>query len=297
METPDTPHKEHDMKVNIKTIQEVAILATLNSGKWTEKKIDPNVTQDAIVQYKSEQDAGAFYKILVNRTAFREMNVIVSRARAYHRDRTFPWMFDGTGILAISLFDEYQAFMNQCILDYEDAVERFMDYYINDLLIKEGKRLGNMFNPMDYPSPEEVKSSFYLRATYSPVNNPNDIRVSIQGKTKEELEKMVIKAHEDALEEMQRSVFKRLSKVIGKMAETLEKDKCFTSTLITNIEDLLSIVDGYREILDYNTRNLLDQIRCSLTLHSAEELRDNKDKKYEIADKAREVTEKLAAYF
>lgn len=285
------------MKVNIKTIQEVAILATLNTGKWTGKKIDQDITYDTIARYNSEHDAGAFYKILVDKTAFSQINAIMSRARSYHRDKTFPWMFDGTGLLALAHYKEYQEFMNQCCLDFEDAVENFMSYYVNDLLENEKKRLGGMFRWEDYPSPEEVREAFYIKATYAPVNNPNDIRVSIQTKAKEDLESMVMKAHENALEEIQKNVFKRLTKVVRKMSETLQSDKRFNSTLITNVQDLLDIVDGYREILDYNTRSLLDQIRGSLTIHTAEELRENKEKKIEIADKAREVTEKLAAYF
>ncbi len=285
------------MKVNIKTLQEVAMLATLKTGRWSARKIDKDVTTDTIARYGSEDTAGVFSKDLVTREAFKEINIFISRARAFHRERTVPWMFDGTGLLTVASYDHYRATMDQLVRDCEDAVESFMQYYVSDLLENERKRLNGMFNPNDYPSPEDVRASFYMKVIYSPINNPNDIRVAAQGAAKDALEKMVLESHENAIAEVSQTIFKRLFKVVNKMAESFSKDKRVYSSVVTNIQDLLVMSREYIPFLDPSTKDLLDQIEGALTVTSADELRDNETKRHEIADKAKEVSEKLTAYF
>lgn len=285
------------MKTNIKTLQEIAMLATLQTGRWSARKIDRDVTSETIARYGSEDTAGVFSKDLVARESFKEINIIISRARAYHRKKTVPWMFDGTGLLTVASYDEYRTTMDQFIRDCEDAVENFMEYYVGDLLISEQKRLNGMYNPNDYPSPEDVRASFYMKVVYAPISNPDDIRVAAQGAAKEALEKMVLESHENAIAEVSQTIFRRLFKVVNKMAETLSKDKRIYSSVVTNIQDLLVMSREYTPFLDPSTKDLLDQIEGALTVTSADELRGNETKRHEIADKAKEVSEKLTAYF
>ena len=150
-------------------------------------------------------------------------------------------------------------------------VQEFLSNYQNHVEIAKNNSegLGRLFDPADYPSEEEVRSKFGFRLVFSPVPESGDFRLDVPHRELQELKKEYDENFTSRLGEAMREPWDRLHTLLTGMSEKLkegdeDKKKRYHDTLITNAEDLCSLLTHLNVTKDPDLERARKMLEASL---------------------------------
>lgn len=233
------------------SISSSAVLAELNISVWTANKLDKGATDAVLSSASASKDSAQVRKNLMAGTDKRKKIAdYAARARLYHNQTTLPWSDKGARLLPTSLFMDYKTNMNTISANMNAMIE---DFYANyEVLVEQSKfHLGELFNPEDYPSLDELKNKFGFRLVFSPLPESNDFRLDIPQQDLADMARDYEVAYKDRLADAMREPWDKLHKCLGHISEKLTADigadgqeipKRYHDTLITNARELCSLL-------------------------------------------------------
>ena len=229
------------------SISSSAVLVELNISVWPASKIDRETTAKTNTDAGAVRDASQTKKNLFAGTSLRkDIEKFAARIRLYHNQHTLPWADKGARLLPTSMFFDYKKELN-ARRDYFNAqTAKFVAEYPR-LLAEAPMRLGDLYDPSDFPSVEEVASKFAFRAVFSPVPEAGDFRIDVGNNELVELRAQYDSAYEDRVAEAMKTTWDKLHGVLTGVSEKLtepegDKAKIFHGTFLTNITELCGLL-------------------------------------------------------
>lgn len=251
------------------SISSSAVLVELNISVWTANKLDKGATEAVLSNNSASKDSAQVRKNLMAGTDKRKkISDYAAKARLYHNQTTLSWSDKGARLLPTSLFLDYKSNMNVYQKNMNTMIE---DFYANyaDLIDLAKHHMGDLFNPYDYPSIEELRSKFGFRLVFSPLPEGGDFRLDIPKADMEELGEQYESAFNDRLKDAMREPWEKLHKTLTHISEKLtdvegddETKKRYHDTLITNAQELCGLLSH----LNVTKDPLLENARRSLEL-------------------------------
>jgi hypothetical protein len=251
------------------SISSSAVLVELNISVWTANKLDKGATEAVLSNNSASKDSAQVRKNLMAGTDKRKkISDYAAKARLYHNQTTLSWSDKGARLLPTSLFMDYKANMNVYQKNMNTMIE---DFYANyaDLIDLAKHHMGDLFNPYDYPSIEELRNKFGFRLVFSPLPEGGDFRLDIPKADMEELGQQYESAFNDRLKDAMREPWDKLHKTLTHISEKLtdvegddETKKRYHDTLITNAQELCGLLSH----LNVTKDPLLENARRSLEL-------------------------------
>ena len=285
-------------KINDKPITETCILSKLRIGKWGGKIHDSEASREVEKANEAEENTVRVIKILMDFPEYKDFKTIGSKARSFHRDHTMPWLWGGTGILPMDLYDEYKNYMDDIILEAEEATKVISARYPERIKLNE-KKLAKLFKGTEYPPVKVITGKFIIDYTFYPVGQ-SDFR-SVEGLTdaqKVEFQARAEQQIKDDLEDSTKILFQRFHKYVHRMYERLEnEDKTFRESLISNIEDVIEILPKINITNNAELNNLCKDAKLMLCKHDAEDLRMDLTVRSTVAKDAKVLSDAAALYF
>jgi len=251
------------------SISSSAVLVELNISVWTANKLDKGATEAVLSNNSASKDSAQVRKNLMAGTDKRKkISDYAAKARLYHNQTTLSWSDKGARLLPTSLFMDYKANMNVYQKNMNTMIE---DFYANyaDLIDLAKHHMGDLFNPYDYPSIEELRNKFGFRLVFSPLPEGGDFRLDIPKADMDELGQQYESAFNDRLKDAMREPWEKLHKTLTHISEKLtdvegddESKKRYHDTLITNAQELCGLLSH----LNVTKDPLLENARRSLEL-------------------------------
>lgn len=251
------------------SISSSAVLVELNISVWTANKLDKGATDSVLASNSASKDSAQVRKNLMAGTDKRKkISDYAAKARLYHNQTTLSWSDKGARLLPTSLFLDYKSNMNVYQKNMNTMIE---DFYVNyaDLIDLAKHHMGDLFNPYDYPSIEELRGKFGFRLVFSPLPEGGDFRLDIPKADMEELGEQYESAFNDRLKDAMREPWDKLHKTLTHISEKLtdvegddETKKRYHDTLITNAQELCGLLSH----LNVTKDPLLENARRSLEL-------------------------------
>lgn len=280
-----------------------AMLATVTISRWSARCVDKDATADVHTKNGAQEDAGRYSKRLIAREALATITTTAASARHYHYAKTLPWVHNGARLLPSALYVEYTAQMHKFKNEFDDAVRAFVADY--DQYVKDAKkRLGRLYRADDYPDRKEVAAEFGIEIALDPVPDAEDFRVSIAKEhladLRAESEARILKGIEDA----QKDTLQRVVDVVGHMAEKLRAYKpatkkgekgegIFRDSLIANVRELACVLPAFNLTGSNSVGCLAHDIESKLCGVDAETLRNDPDKRAEVASAAEAILKEV----
>jgi len=251
------------------SIASSAVLVELNISVWTANKLDKGATDTVLASNSASKDSAQVRKNLMAGTDKRKKIAdYAAKIRLYHNQTTLSWSDKGARLLPTSLFMDYKQNMNVYQSNMTTMVE---DFYANyaDLIDLAKHHMGDLFNPYDYPSIDELRNKFGFRLVFSPLPEGGDFRLDIPKADMEELGQQYESAFNDRLKDAMREPWEKLHKTLVHISEKLtdvegddETKKRYHDTLITNAQELCGLLTH----LNVTKDPLLEQARRELEL-------------------------------
>lgn len=284
-------------------ISERAVLASLHVGSWSGKAYDSAVSEEVSEQKDASKSAGRYQKQLADAGLLRGVGGAISLARKTHERFTLPWSKDAR-ILSTQTYQDYVKRMHQARLDVEaeaDKATQLYPAYINSAENK--KRLGKMFNPDDYPTPEEFRAKFHLDVEINKVPEAGDFRAELSEATVGAVVKDIERRSKARVDQALNNVFERVAEVTEKMVERLRAfDNAngkvangFRDSLVLNIKDVADMLPSLNITGDQRIEKLRDQLLDQL-VQSPDALKANEALRKATASKAEAILNRVRGY-
>ncbi len=284
------------------SISSSAVLAELNISVWTANKLDKGATDAVLSSASASKDSAQVRKNLMAGTDKRKRIAdYAARARLYHNQTTLPWSDKGSRLLPTSLFMDYKTNMNTIRSNMNAMIEDFYASY--DVLVEQAKfHLGDLFNPEDYPSLDELKSKFGFRLVFSPLPESNDFRLDIPKNDLEDMARDYEMAYKDRLADAMREPWDKLHKCLTHVSEKLtaeldvdgqEIPKRYHDTLITNATELCSLLTHLNITKDPKLEDARKSLELTMLGLDIEDIKEHAEVRNDVKARVDEILGKF----
>ncbi len=279
-----------------------AMLCSLSISMWSARKHDPDASQEIAQRHGAQADAGRYHKVLLPKAALADVQKIVSDARQEHYFMTLPWDDNGYRVLPSAAYMDHTEKMRELSNRFSPAVDALAQQF-GELVEQAKVRLGGLFRPDDYPTPEELRSKFSFETKVMPLPDAGDFRVTLGDEEKERIKRQITASVEASLQVASRELWQRLYDAVSHLAERLQAYKVteegvehpFRDSVVTNLVKLVDVLPKLNVTGDPELERLASQVRASLIV-DPQELRRSVSVRSETAKNASAIAQRMAAY-
>ena len=281
-----------------------AIIVNLSISQWTAKKTDKKVNRDVARENGCDEHVGNYRKTLVAREAIKKITELAGAIRAEHYRLTLPWRDGGDRVLSATAYFQYSQTMRAKEQELAAVWEEFFREY-PQLVADAPALLNGMHDPNDYPAAADIRKKFSFRLEVLPLTVADDFRVNLGDEETARIRKQIQADADAQMTRAMADVWQRMHAVIAAMSERLKLytrhangtvEHTFRDTLVSNITDLLDVLPLLNITNDPNVTAFAQQMRSSLTIYSADRLRDDAFARRDTAARADEILAKMSAF-
>lgn len=273
-------------------LSQKAVLASLQIGQWTARRLDKEITQKVNDEHHASDDAGRYNKLLIDKEALHPVQRVVGEARSKHVRMTLPWIDLGPRLLPSGLYAEYANHFREFRREFEREADAFADAFPR--LVKDRERkLGDMFRPQDYPDPSRVRDLFTFETHILPCPDASDFRVQLGDEHANEIREQVERDMRNALHTAQRDVVERINETVGTLAHRLRDygsdRKQLRDSVLDKVRELVEMLPKLNLAGDARLDAIARKIDNSLTGWSGDQLREDPALRAELAANADKI--------
>lgn len=228
------------------SIASSSMLVELNISVWTANKVDRTTSSKLAADNNAASDAAQVRKNLMAGTTLRkEIADFAALCRLWHNLKTLPWSDRGPRLLPTSLFIDYKEEANKRKARFDHMVQHFLLEYPK-LQAQAQQHLGDLYNPADYPSADEVASKFGFRMVFTPLAESGDFRLDLPAQEIADMRKQYDEALNERVNEALRSQWDKLHEALTRMSGQLEEPEHgklpLRETFVSNARELCAML-------------------------------------------------------
>lgn len=282
------------------SISSKAILVFLSvSGIPDFRRHDKQVSDEVAKKHKSKRELGVYNKHIIDPKAPTLVAVKqwAWELRSWHYDRTVPFANNGQRFLKATEILSYTADLTKRVKEGRKLWAEFVADFPR-LKAKAKRELNGLYDEADYPSIEKLDSRFLVDRTFYPVPDAGHVVLDLVGEeVAKEVQESTEVAVRNAVAEAMREPWIRLHEVVQNMAAALKDPKQrFHDTLVENVASVCDLMPGLNITDDPALNAMAAEVKKSLTKSKPDTLRDDKDRRKEVAEKAAALAAKMAGF-
>lgn len=158
-------------------LRDGALLVELRIRQWDATRTDEAVSKAVDTTYAAHK-AGKYIKHLVDPALLEPVQQAARALRTYHHSHTLPWSDSGQRLLPSRLFMEYRDGMQARQDTFNRCAQAFCQHY-STAVAQAQQRLGQLYNPKDYPDANDIAQAFQTEVSYIPIPEESDFRLAI----------------------------------------------------------------------------------------------------------------------
>ncbi len=233
--------------VSAPSIASSAMLCELSISTWTGRKKDKRASE----QVTSDNNASAGVanvskKLLADCAELVAIQKLTANIRNMHYGMTMPWSDTGLRLLPTAQYFKYHEQMTAMQHEYESLVDTFLRDYDNEIINAQLK-LGDLFDPYEYPTAESLRAKFGFRLSYIPLPDAGDFRIDVGNEATEQIRTEYQSYYSRQLESAMNDVWHRAYEALSRMSERLDytddSKKIFRDTLVSNVTDMVELLN------------------------------------------------------
>ena len=205
-------------------IRSSAMLVDASVSCWSGNRLDREATEDITINSGAASGVARVRKSLMGDNAnLRDVHKAANALRTTHRMKTLPWGESSTRLLVTASHTEYVEVMSKLQDEFVQAAETFLheESYWADV---EQARidLGSMFDPADYPHPDQLRQRFGVTLTFMPIPDSADFRLDINEQAMERMRRSYEEHYQNAVQGASKAVWERVRSALEKLAHATE---------------------------------------------------------------------------
>lgn len=279
-------------------IADKCMIVTLSIACWEGRKLDKKasarVTSDAGA---NDTNAARVNKALIAKEAFADLFSARHAIRSHVDTHTLPWRDGGQRILMRNMYPVFMPKYGELERAFNEAANNFIETKYPAAMDQSAFRLGDLFDPADYPSPEDLRHRFYATLDVDGITEPNDFRVNLAQEDIDQIKARMEDTIQSRLSRAMEDVWVRLVDVLEHYVEKMaDKGAIFRDTTVTNMVDLLNILPGLNVVGDPNLKAIRKRLMDTLYGYDPSDLRKDEVLREAAAAEAQDIIETMKGF-
>ena len=273
------------------------MLVELSVSTWAGRKLDKRASQDVAAQNHANTGvANVHKKLLPNSDELQAIQNHAKAMRTMNHSITMPWSNSGLRLLPTAQYMRYHKEITGMQAKFFELVEDFL-HTVNDKIIDAQLHLGDMFDPSEYPSIDELRGKFACRLNYMPLPDAGDFRLDIANDAMREVKEQYEAFYTQQYERAMNDVWQRTYEVLQRMSERLdygdhEQKKIFRDSLVENVVGMIDLLRVSNVTNSTQMTAMADRLEATITGVTPDALREDE---YLRAETKRAVDEAIKA--
>jgi hypothetical protein len=170
----------------------------------------------------------------------------------------------------------------------DEADKEVDDFILTKFLVSKQSaefRMGDLFDPKDYPEPETLRKKFYVKLDIDSVSDTFDIRLN---KDAEILQQRVGRAVE--------GLWSKLALPLQHFAEKMDSDQIFRDSTVNNLKEIAALIPDLNFLGDEKLNDIHRQITNELTVYDAKDLRKDPDARAHAGKTAKQILDRMRGF-
>ena len=266
--------------IDVTTIASSASLVDMSISQWAARKKDKRASAEVAYANNAETGIANVTKdLLADSPELKAIKDMTSAIRVFHQDMTFPWGMHN--LLPTARYFDYHNGITDMFQQWDNLVSEFLASYEWSLAQTHvlADKMGDLFDPDEYPTVDEVRSKFSYRLGYYPVPQ-NDWRVEMNQAGLTQMQGQFSDYVENNVKGMFTRVYDQLLKPLQTMSKRLdytdnEDKQVFRNTLVTNLVEMIDTLEQVNVTNDTELAETRMQLVEALDGVTADGLRDD----------------------
>ncbi len=294
LEEPRSGPSPHTPAARLRTTMAAARLSFTWLG--VRKTLTPDQKNQAADSFGAEgKFLSAGKKLLdTSHPAFKAVTAIKGRCQSYWRAMALPYPEPGIRLIRQQQLNEFDNQLVQFQQDLTEAVAH-LDQHYGELRAAARRRLGNLFDPTDYPV--SLIGLFGIDHDYPSVEPPNYLQ-QLNPELYEQECQRVQSRFDEAVQLAEQAFLEELSKLVDHLGERLSgtvdgKPKIFRDTALTNLTEFFDRFQALNIHSNEQLDELVERARRVTQGIEPQQLRENRSLRQKIGQQLAGVQSSL----
>lgn len=275
------------------SIANSCMLVNLRIGAWSGRRLDKAISREVVQQKHADEDALRVNKHLVPKETLAPSVTAANALRAHFYAKTLPWADQGARVITRVGYRPFLDEHERLVAAFNDTISQLVNRDYPSALAKSEFRMGEAFDPNDYPSAEELWDKFYVKLEIDPIPQAQDFRVGVSKQEAAAIQAQIEDRLRTRVQDAARSVWGRLKDVVEHYAQTMATaDKTFKEATVRNLHELVEALPALNILEDPTLDQFAKEVRQSLNW-TAREIRDDPETRKAAAEEASRVLDRL----
>ena len=287
-------------------IQTNAMLVRVKCTKWNNSITDREITDQVTVDKAAADGYLRVTKRLAKQAVVKHLNKVIGQVgNTVLKLWTVPWD-DGVHLITVDNLDRFEAALRKKSDLLEELKSELQDTW-PDVIEADKVRLGDAFDPDDYPSVNEIVNRYSITYELRPLPSGDDIRVNLPQQRVNAIRQQVERDVSAKVEAGAKVVSERVADVLNTFVEGMERhgtkadgakrSSKFADSTVEAIERLAEALPGLNLTGDPALTAVSNDLFLKLRDLDPQVLREDEGKRQQAADTAKEIVSKLSGFF
>lgn len=235
----------------IPTISSSAILVELSISVWTARRLDKTASRAVTATNNAASGvANVNKKLLGDCAELDAVQKFAANARNLHYGMSMPWSDMGMRLVPTAMYlSKYSKAMSELEQEFYRLVNIFLAAYQWEIGQAQVK-LGDLFNPDEYPTTDAVRNKFRFQLHEMPVPDVGDFRLDVSNEAMNALADKYKNYYTTQLNNAMGDLWQRTHTALTKMSERLDyadgqTKKVFRDSLVDNVVEMVELLDTF----------------------------------------------------
>ena len=287
-------------------IQTNAMLVRVKCTKWNNSITDREITDQVTVDKAAADGYLRVTKRLAKQAVVKHLNKVIGQVgNTVLKLWTVPWD-DGVHLITVDNLDRFEAALRKKSDLLEELKSELQDTW-PDVIEADKVRLGDAFDPDDYPSVNEIVNRYSISYKLIPLPSGDDIRVNLPQQRVNAIRQQVEQDVSAKVEAGAKVVSERVADVLNTFVEGMERHGTkadgakraskFADSTVEAIERLAEALPGLNLTGDPALTAVSNDLFLKLRDLDPQVLREDAGERQQAADTAKEIVSKLSGFF
>lgn len=283
--------------MSIHALTERAMILNLSISLWQGYRLDKEASRKVTEDAGADKDAARVNKHLVPKEALAPVVTAAGAIRTHFYEKTLPWRDNGDRLMTRILYMPFIERHEQLVSEFNAAVDRFLTVDYPKAREQAAFRMGELFNPDDYPGITDLRYRFRAVMEISPISTANDFRVQIDADHVDRVRADIEAQAEKRVHSAMADVWRRMAETVGYFADRLGDPKAvFRDSTVRNVAELVDLIPGLNLLDDPNIEQLRVEIKSKLTGIDPKDIRKDGAFREELSGQAKEIVDKMQGF-
>lgn len=272
------------------------MIVNLQVGTWLGYRLDKGASAKVTADANAEADAARVNKHIIPKEVLKPIVTAAGAIRTHFYEKTLPWKDNGDRLLTRKMYTKFIEEHSALVRAFDEAVDDFLNNTYLRARDQAEFRMGDLFNPADYPSSTALRHKFYVNLDIDAVTTANDFRVQLNQSELDGVKKSMEDALQQRITKVMYDLWTRLAETLQHFGSKMGSDEIFRDSTVKNLEDIVNMLPDLNILNDPDLEKIRQDILSSIVGYEPKELRKNDAVRKQVAGEAQRIMDTMSGF-